>query len=58
MYKVSYLSGGNTSVANVLSQTIDTINNSGGIIVHMLQSQSSSTEGFVVISITILWRTQ
>jgi precorrin-6B methylase 2 len=56
MYKVSFISGGTSNIGTVLTETIDRINNQGGIIVNMLQSQSSSPESFVIVTITILWR--
>ena len=56
MYKVMYISGGSNSIAHVLTQSIESINRSGGVIVNMLQSQSSTSEGFAVVTITILWR--
>jgi hypothetical protein len=56
MYKVTYISGGSNSIVPVLQQSIENINRSGGVIVEMLQSQSSSSEGFAVVTITILWR--
>lgn len=51
-----YISGGSNSIAHVLTQSIESINRSGGVIVNMLQSQSSTSEGFAVVTITILWR--
>lgn len=56
MYKVAYVSGNSQDIGRTLRQTIDDINVSNGQIVEVVQSQSTHTTGFVIVTITIIYK--
>jgi hypothetical protein len=56
MYKVTYVSGPNLEIGNLLRSMISEINSSGGRIIHVMQSQSS-TSAAVVVTVTIIYTT-
>jgi len=58
MYKLAYVSGNNMDIASSLRHTIDDINGSGGIIVQIVQSQSTSSNGFTIVTVTIIYTVQ
>ena len=55
MYKIAYVSGNNQDIASALKSQIDDINRIGGTIVHMVQSQSTSPNGFTNVTVTIIY---
>lgn len=56
MYKVAYISGSAFSIEHLLKMTIDNINNSGGHIQNIVQSQSTnSNNGITNVTITIIY---
>lgn len=55
MYKVAFVSGDTFNLSSVLRQTIEDINQRGGTIVHILQSQSSHPAGATIVTITIIY---
>lgn len=57
MYKVAYVSGNNHDIALSLRQTIDSINQANGKIVHIIQSQSNHQSGYTIVTITIIYTT-
>jgi len=58
MYKVAYISGNNMDISSSLRYTIEDINKVGGKIVQIVQSQSTSTGGFTIVTITIIYTIQ
>lgn len=56
MYKLAYVSGSNQDIGPILRQTIDDINKSGGTIVHIVQSQSTTQSGYTMVTVTIIYK--
>ena len=56
MYNISYVTGNNADIGSALKLTIDNINKSGGTIVHLVQSQSTSPSGFTNVTVTIIYQ--
>ncbi len=57
MYKLAYISGNSYDLAGTLRNTIEDINRSGGKIEQIVQSQSTSTSGFTIVTVTIIYTT-
>jgi hypothetical protein len=55
MYKLAYVSGNNQDISSTLRQTINSINDSNGTIVQMVQSQSTSPGGYTIVTVTIIY---
>ena len=55
MYKTAIISGDISNISPILKQTIENINFNRGTIVEMVQSQSTGTGGWTIITITILY---
>lgn len=55
MYKTAIISGDISNISPILNRTIESINAQGGTINNIIQSQSTSSGGFVIITITILY---
>jgi hypothetical protein len=55
MYKLAYVSGSNQSLGPLLKNTLEDINNRGGKIAHMTQSQSTSPQGNTIVTVTIIY---
>lgn len=56
IYKVSYVTGNNVDIGRILNQEIEFINNKGGKIVNVVQSQSTGNSGIVIVTITIIYQ--
>ncbi|MDN3673471.1 hypothetical protein QWY99_10440 [Flavobacterium branchiarum] len=54
-YKVAYISGESSKVSFSLEQTIENINNRNGEIKEIVQSQSMSSTGTTIVTITIIY---
>ncbi|MDR6461906.1 hypothetical protein J2783_000389 [Chryseobacterium sediminis] len=55
MYKVAYITGDSNSVSSTLQSTINHINLMKGVIQNIVQSQSTSPQGWTIVSITIVY---
>lgn len=58
MYKVAYVSGNSQDIGRVLRQSINDINRANGEIVEVVQSQSTHSTGFVIVTVTIIYKTK
>ena len=58
MYKVAYVTGYSNDIGLSLRQTISSINQANGKIVHIVQSQSNHQSGYTIVTITIIYTTQ
>ena len=56
MYKVASVSANVSDVGYMIKQTIDSINNAGGTITHIVQSSASTTTGIIIVSVTIIYQ--
>lgn len=54
-YTVAYISGDSSSIAYVLKETIENINDKNGEIKEIVQSQSTSQGGKTIVTITIIY---
>lgn len=55
MYKVAYVTGVNNSIQISLKTVVDEINAKGGVIEHIVQSQSP-LNNMTIITITIIYK--
>jgi hypothetical protein len=55
MYKTAVISGGSSNISTALKMTIDSINTSQGKITHIVQSQSTTDVGIIIVTITIVY---
>lgn len=56
IYKVAYITGSNSQISYTLKSTIDEININNGIIKEIAQSQSTSAQGYTIVTITIIYQ--
>lgn len=56
MYKVAYITGNNSQISYSLKSAIDEINLKRGVIKEIVQSQSTSPQGYTIVTITIIYQ--
>lgn len=55
MYKVAFLSGSSPAISSAIQNTIMEINEKGGEIKQIVQSQSTGQSGMTIVTITIIY---
>ena len=55
MYKLAYVSGSSQDISIHLRRNLEEINGIGGKIEHMMQSQSTTPHGTIVVTVTIIY---
>ena len=58
MYKVAVVTGDVYNLSSTIKQTIEQINEMGGKIDQIVQSQSSNSYNHTILTVTILYRVE